>query len=340
MADGLERCLGAMAEQDVDVLLLGRESNARFVSGAARLWLAGTRPFAPSCVVVRDTMAVHLLSITDAGVPPSVPPDHLYPLSWNPMTIITAVAGIDGVRAARRIGVDGLTPMWEQLIGATLPDAELVDGESLMRSARRIKSGTDLTEIRAAIDVASAAFQASVDAVRPGITERELVGVFEQRMAEGGTSTPAFEGTFCVVDDGRPLRRLSTDRVIADGDLLAMSAGVLLDGWEGSFARPWPCGEPTASQRSRWQRWDAARGALLDACRAGARVRTLLAVDGAAVHGSGLGYEGLSGDDVLEPGMVVSIALVRDGVLGQDLVHVTPGDPEILTTFVYPTFSA
>ena len=48
-----ERVLEEMARQNVDVLLLGREGNARYVSGAHRLFLAGERAFAPGCVVVR-----------------------------------------------------------------------------------------------------------------------------------------------------------------------------------------------------------------------------------------------------------------------------------------------
>src|SRR6202022_1542422 len=92
ITDHLERTRAAMADADVDVLVLGREANARYVSGAHRLWLAGTRPFAPGCVVVRDTAAVHLLSITDDGVPQAVPPERLYPISWNPMNLVAAVA--------------------------------------------------------------------------------------------------------------------------------------------------------------------------------------------------------------------------------------------------------
>ena len=88
MAEGLTRALDEMARQDVDVLVLGREGNARFVSGATRLWLAGTRPFAPGCVVVRETGAVHLMSVADFGVPDGIPPSRLYPMSWNPVNIM------------------------------------------------------------------------------------------------------------------------------------------------------------------------------------------------------------------------------------------------------------
>src|SRR4051794_9512829 len=106
---GKERVLEEMARQGVDVLLLGREGNARYVSGARRLFLAGERPFAPGCVVVRESAEVHLLSNTDFGVPDGVA---LYPTSWNPATLVGRVAAIPGVAAAKRVGVDGITPLF------------------------------------------------------------------------------------------------------------------------------------------------------------------------------------------------------------------------------------
>ena len=127
------RVLDAMRAADIDVLLLGREANARYVSGADRLWLAGTRPFAPGCVVVGATGAVHLLSITDDGMPSDLPHDHLYPISWNPVAMLGGIGAIDGVGGARRIGVDGMTPLFEQLIAAVIGPAELVDAEALLR---------------------------------------------------------------------------------------------------------------------------------------------------------------------------------------------------------------
>src|SRR5947209_20523603 len=96
-----ERGLRAMAAESVDVLLLGREGNARYVSGAQRLFLAGERAFAPGCVVVRATGAVHLLSATDFGVPSTLSRDHLYAPSWNPSTLLARVTAIPGVKDAR-----------------------------------------------------------------------------------------------------------------------------------------------------------------------------------------------------------------------------------------------
>src|SRR5205085_8355763 len=108
---GKQRVLHEMAREGVDVLLLGREGNARYVSGARRLFLAGERAFAPGCVVVRESAAVHLLSVTDFGIPAAVPRLNLYPISWNPATTIGRIAAIPGVESVNRVGVDALTPL-------------------------------------------------------------------------------------------------------------------------------------------------------------------------------------------------------------------------------------
>jgi Xaa-Pro dipeptidase len=78
-----ERVLAEMEAADVDILVVGREANARYVSGAPRLWLAGTRPFGPGCVLVRGTRAVYLMSTWDEGVPEDIPHEHLYGITFN-----------------------------------------------------------------------------------------------------------------------------------------------------------------------------------------------------------------------------------------------------------------
>jgi Xaa-Pro aminopeptidase len=328
VSEHLRRTLTAMERDDIDVLLLGRESNARFVSGAARLWLSGTRPFAPGCTVVRATGDVHLLSVTDDGLPDGFPIERCYPISWNPMNIVSAVAAAPGVAGARRVGVDGMTPLFEQLLGAVLPDAELVDGEALLRAVRRVKSDDDIGAIRAAVRVALDALAAVTARVDPGTRERDLKGAFEERMGARGVATPAFEGTFCVVEPDKPPMVLVDDRRLADGDVVHLRAGVMLDGWEGALARTWSCGGALDVGSAR-----AAFDAAVARCRPGARVADLRADPACTVDGSGMGHEELADSDILEPGMVLALEVLVDGILLGDMVLVTDADPERLTTF-------
>ena len=284
-----------MAARGVDVLLLGREGNARYVSGARRLFLASERAFAPGCVVVRETGAVHLLSLTDFGVPPELPRSQLYAPSWNPATVVGRVAAIPGVAEAKHVGVDGLTPLFEALLAGALPAAEFVDGEALMRTVRRIKSTDEVALLRAAADVADATLRVALDAVANGAAEATVKAVAMEAMAAQGVTTAAFE-----------------PRIQRDGERVSVAVGVLRAGWEADIARTAP---------------GAARpDALIDAiarCRPGTPVARL----DADVHGVGLGYEVVRPSDVLEAGMVVSIGTAG----GRDTVLVTPTGPDVLT---------
>ena len=87
-----------MEAHDLDVLVLGRQANVRYFSGAPQLWVAGTRPFGPICTVVRSTGEIHLNSTWDEGIPDDIPHEHLYGLAWNPMTLIEVLKGIEVLR--------------------------------------------------------------------------------------------------------------------------------------------------------------------------------------------------------------------------------------------------
>ena len=59
---------------------------------------------------------VHLLSTWDEGVPPEIGYEDLYRMNWNPANLAADLAKIPGVREARRVGTDGLTPSSPGLI--------------------------------------------------------------------------------------------------------------------------------------------------------------------------------------------------------------------------------
>src|ERR1700755_3131203 len=148
------RARDQMVAHDLDVLVLGRLANVRYVTGAPQLWVAGTRPFGPSCVLVRETGAIHLLSTWDEGVPEDIPHENLYGISWNPMNTVAALQRIDGTAGARRVGTDALSPVFAPLLPMVFPNAVLVDGELAMRAARRIKTDDEVAALREAIAVA------------------------------------------------------------------------------------------------------------------------------------------------------------------------------------------
>ena len=342
MRDHLDLLTNAMAESGTDVLMLGRPDNARWVTGAKSLWVSGTRAFAPGCVVVREPASVHLLSITDEGVPPDVTPaSNLFPISWNPMNLMGALAAIPGVSTATCIGVDSITPMMEQLLGATFPSAELIDGESLVRTVRRVKSDADIAAIRAAICTRGA-----LPARRPSTPSHRACASATwsacSRSTWHRTASRHPRSRECSSLQGERPRALATDRMIATGDLLHLRAGVLRAGWEGWLSRSAICGaELSTAQQAAAGAWRGAMIAVIDWCRPGTSVGELRsAAARVTVDGVGMGHEELSDRDVLEPGMVLALEGTVDGVLSSEMLLITPDGAETLTTLPAPLTSA
>ena len=98
-----KRALAQMEVDDIDILVLGRQANVRYVTGAPQLWVAGTRPFGPICEVIRSTGEIHLNSTWDEGIPDEIDHDHLYGLAWNPMTLIEVLKKLPGADSYRRV---------------------------------------------------------------------------------------------------------------------------------------------------------------------------------------------------------------------------------------------
>jgi Xaa-Pro dipeptidase len=348
-----ERALAQMEAHDLDVLVLGRQANVRYFSGAPQLWVAGTRPFGPICTVVRATGEIHLNSTWDEGMPDDIPHEHLYGLAWNPMTLIEVLKGIDGAAAAKRVGTDALTPSFAKLLPVAFPHAELVDGELAMRAARRIKTTDEVTALRGALRVAEDSLAAAVAELRVGATEQELTGVLLEAQAAGGVSTPATQDGAWVTSREHPWRRARRGGRIENGDLVAFSAGVLSDGYVGEVGRTWPVGDVDASPL--YERWNTLWDRLTTACQPGRPAGDLLDAYEAAgeplppmpvAHGLGLGFDppvvtadlrATAAGEILEPGMVLSVTgyVWQEGVgsvFGRHAVLVTPDGPEALTS--------
>jgi Xaa-Pro aminopeptidase len=349
-----QRALAQMEKHGLDVLVLGRQANVRYVSGAPQLWVAGTRPFGPACVVVRETGAIHLLSTWDEGIPDDIPHENLYGIAWNPMNTISNLQRIDGAATAKRVGTDALSPGFAQLLPAAFPNAELVDGELAMRAARRIKTAEEVVALREAIRVAELGLAAAVAELRPGISEKALAGVVLEAMAAGGVSTPSTQDAAWVTSREHPWRRANPDGLVHAGDLVAFSSGVLDGGYTGEVGRTWPVGNPAGSA-DLYRRWDALWDRLYEACQPGAPAIDLLTAYQAAgeelppmpiARGLGLGFDppvvsqhlpATAAEEQLEVGMVLAVTgyVWQSGVgavFGREAVLITPDGPEILTS--------
>jgi Xaa-Pro dipeptidase len=321
----IARVVEAMTRHDVDVMVLGREANARIVAGTMRLWLAGTRSFSPSCVAVRDPAGVHVLANSTEVVPHDFPADHLYGLTWNPDTLAGALAAIPGLGGARRTAVDGMTPGMYTLLAALMPGAEFVDAAPVLTDLTVADSPERIDGVRGAAVVAVAGLHAMADSLRPGVRARTLRGVAAEAFAKFGVTTPAFEAVAAPLDASMATW-LPPERLLSEHDRIVLRAGALRDGWEASLARTYLLGHDGPQPQPPPDQWTA----LVERCRPGTLVGDLRS-EGAVVYGVGRGVEPWDDDFALRAGMTLALEAARPDALRQDILLVTAGNPEILT---------
>jgi Xaa-Pro dipeptidase len=319
-----DRVFDAMATVGLDVLVLGRRDSVAYATGARSLWTAGSRPFGPACVLAEAARSIHLLSSWDEGVPPEVPFEHLYGVTWNGAILAGALATIPGLDTARRIGVEAQSPGFERMAGHVARGAELVPADDLMRAVRALKLPTEVARIRAAVAVAGAAMEAAGAALAGGAGPAGARVAAVAAAARRGVTVPT---SGVVVWPADP----------ADEARSHVDVGFLVDGYEGGLARTLP----EADDDDDYASVVAAQRRLVDACRPGATAADLRSAvpDGATswrVHGSGMGFETpvlsstLGRGEVIEEHMVLSVELELDGMRRRDLAAVGADATEVL----------
>jgi Xaa-Pro aminopeptidase len=356
-----ERVFDWMDRAGIDACVLSREANVRYATGARRLWTSLSRPFGPTCVAVRATREVHLLSFSASyeGIPEELQPDDIYAVTWNPMNLVEHIQGMQETATATRVGVDGLSPLFDGLLRLAFPQAQIVGIQPDLLDLRRIKLDLEIDCLRIAAATAEASLVAAIRLIRPGATGKQLQAAYLARMCELGTSQFAQQGTFNAFGVQGELPTATKNQPLSAQSAVALAGGVLWAGYEGSLARTWWCGDgtpPTELYRLH-DDWQEACANVRAACRPGASGADVLAALTAAgadpthssVYSIGLGHEGpiaaawLHPDALkrqqLQPNMVLGVRLMLRsngrGYLAEDMILVGAQSSESVTTLGY-----
>jgi Xaa-Pro aminopeptidase len=224
-----------------------------------------------------------------------------------------------------------------------------------MAGARRTKTPDEITCLEVASAISEAALGAMEDALVPGITERELLGIYDEKIASLGAPMPPSEGVcFATPTSGAVrFRHLASDRPVEDGELVVLAPGALYAGYESGLARTRVAGSRGREVAELASRCAGGMDALIAACRPGNTGADLYRAWEAAgnpdpgvplAHGLGLGAEPpLIGHDrgsgaAIDEGMVLSVQawVTEEGVGGcleRGTVLVESSGPTVLTRY-------
>jgi Xaa-Pro aminopeptidase len=132
-------------------------------------------------------------------------------------------------------------------------DIKLVDGRNTMLEARKIKCQEEIELTRIAHVIAEAALADIAEAIRPGITERELAGIAAKRCLSMGAEW--LEGfVLASGPNTNPNRRGWSDRIIRPGDMIFVDIiGSQFLGYRTCIYRNFTCGKATQEQKELYQ---------------------------------------------------------------------------------------
>ncbi len=176
----------------------------------------------------------------------------------GPDTLATArgfAADIEAATGSRaRVAVERVNPSCAHAMDER--GLRVIDAEPLVEHARSVKSSDELVCLRHAITVAEAAMHYMRAAIRPGVSENELMAILHQvNIANDGDWIDG--RMLCSGPRTNPWYQEASARTIVPGDLLAFDTDMIGPfGYCADISRTWLVGDdaPTAEQRDRYRR--------------------------------------------------------------------------------------
>lgn len=257
-----------------------------------------------------------------------------------------------------RIGFDDadLSVKAHRDLAGRLPGAELVPAGGLAEELRAVKDPEEIAAIRAAAQLADAAFEATIADGLIGRAEADVARALEDEMRRRGAQRPSFDSIVAAGAHGALPHAVPRPAAIPAGSLVVIDWGAELDGYCSDCTRTVAAGEIGPEDAEVYELVRAAQSAALAAVAPGASGRAVDAVArdliGAAGHGErfghGLGHGvGLevheaprlskASEATLAPGNVVTVepGVYLPGRLGvriEDLVAVTADGHDVLSS--------
>ncbi len=142
-----------------------------------------------------------------------------------------------------------------------------------------IKTPDQIEKMRVAGLLTGQTLEVLRDAVRPGVTTGELDAIADDHIRSGGGvpsfkgySQPPFPGSICASVNDQVVHGIPGDRVLAEGDVISIDCGAIVDGWHGDAAITVPVGEVPAEVTELMRVTEGSMWAGFAAARLGGRV--------------------------------------------------------------------
>jgi Xaa-Pro dipeptidase len=288
------RLRAAMAERGVDAMILLGNNAVVYATGTS--WPLGDAGLSyverPVAVVVADDEWPHLfLPFREgASMESDLPADHLHGpiyLEFDEGVANFARVLAELVPAGAVTAVDEFTGAMSRAAKLLFPNGAPVDAAAVIGAAKAIKTPDELSCMRTAIRITDEAMVEVQKRLAPGIRQTDLSACFMRRAFELGATASMLEPIWQVMPPSKAegvwtthgdlaLPLLSTERELAEGDVLWTDVSITYRGYCSDFGRTWIVGrDPSARQQAQFERWFEIVTAVQGVARAGATAADL-----------------------------------------------------------------
>ena len=256
----IEAVKKALAEQDIDSLIVLDELNQQYLSGFAftdgLLLITRKRSFLITDFRYYEMAKNEAFSELEVIIPE------------NRKQTIEDIMKADG---CKRVGFEGNSVSFATYnkYKETYPDCEFVNIGSIIEEQREIKSADEIEMMQKAQDITDGAFSHIIKHIRRDMTEIEVAAELEYYMRRSGASGFAFD-TIAVSGDASALPHGTPRNVKLREGFLTMDFGARLGGYCSDMTRTVVIGKATPDIRHLYDTVLAAQLAGLAAIRPGA----------------------------------------------------------------------
>jgi Xaa-Pro dipeptidase len=168
-----------------------------------------------------------------------------------------------------------------------LPAARRTSATKLMSGVRLVKSDEELARMRRCGEVTDAGWEALMQALRPGVSEYELVACVEERLKAMG----ATDNFMLIASGGDEVRGMTppSERTLSRGDMVRTELTPQCDGYWTQICRSAVLGPANDGQRESFELFKAAMEAGLSVLRAGVTAHDVATAENDVFRARGFG---------------------------------------------------
>ncbi len=243
----LSRTREWMREQGIELLLLTQPEHYNWLSGyeptSAFYFQALVVPVGQGSPLTLLCNKAELLLCEETCWVADVRPIWTHEDQTGRLMGLLGERGLDG---ARRIGVNlssyHLKSRYALELMRALPGAEMVDACAGLDDLRLVKSPAEIALLRQAAHVADTGVLAGIDAIRAGVTDRDVMGAIQEAVARSGGEFPAYP---TLVDARGTLHGTPVGKVLGDGDVVYLEVSGVVRRYHCNISRTVVVGEPS-----------------------------------------------------------------------------------------------